>query len=103
MSTICIFVFPFSVLGIVLDRYLALKYADWHASKVTPRNTAIMVVFAWSVTTLTCSMFAAFGDTKLLVYFRDIFGRNCHVYNSPTSCQELSKNPMISDAGSATT
>ena len=103
MSTICIFVFPFSVLGIVLDRYLALQYADWHASKVTPRNTAIMVVFAWSVTTLTCSMFAAFGDTKLLVYFRDIFGCNCHVYNSPTSCQELSKNPMISDAGSATT
>ena len=52
-----------------MDRYLALQYADWHASKVTPRNTAIMVVFAWSVTTLTYSMFAAFGDTKLLVFF----------------------------------
>ena len=80
VSTICIFVFPFSVLGIVVDQYLALPYADWHASKVAPRNTAIMVVFAWSVTTLTCSMFAAFGDTKLLVYFRDIFGCNCHVF-----------------------
>ena len=69
VSIICIFVFSFSVLGIVVDQYLALQYADWHASKVTPRNTAIMVVFAWSVTTLTCSMFAAFGDTKLLVFF----------------------------------
>lgn len=57
-----------SVLGMSVNQYLALQFSAWHATKITSRNVAVMVILGWFVTTLTCSLNTIFGKARIFVF-----------------------------------